>query len=117
MGKAIYEMKPRINMMVASDPQAATDEWVLQNDAVLDETTAKGYEVVKEEDTRKLFMLAKMMDDSEQFDYIEIEAVVAAMLRHMGYFNSIEDIADCITTWTERFSDYTPEEFQEWLID
>lgn len=117
MGKAIYEMRLVRNMTVASSQQEAMDDYVLQEEGKFDEFTAKAYEVVKEEDARKLFMLAKMMDDSEQFDYMEIETTVTALLRSMGYYNNLQDIADCITTWIERFSDYTSEEFQEWLID
>ena len=118
MARGIYEVKLKEHYFPAL---SATDAVDMRNnisceDVVSSEETEVSL-LVKEDDTMQLFLLAKTMYDMEKFNCEEVEAVVAALARKMGYFNNAEEIADCVTLWVERVAeDMTLHELEEWML-
>ena len=118
MARAIYEVKLRENYFPALSENDAVD----MANSVTDNARLTSFDVVSqvvvpEENTMKLFTLAKTMYDLDRFSFKEIRAAVVALAVEMGYYTIAEQVADMITTWTERVSeDMTPGEFEEWVI-
>jgi hypothetical protein len=72
--------------------------------------------VVLEEHTVQLFLLTKTMLDMEKFTAPEIDAVICALAKELGYEDATA-VADCVIRWTERITDdMTLSELEEWLI-
>lgn len=71
--------------------------------------------VVEEDDTMKLFILAKTMMDLDRYNCEEIAVAVSALATRLGYSDAPE-IAESVITWTERFVDVTLFDLQEWLL-
>lgn len=116
MGKALYEIRLDEPIIPAKSSESALEEHAERSGLEL-AGFASAHEIVPEETTLKLFMLAKMMQDSEKFVYNEIWTAVCAVMRMMNCTRSVDEVATCICTWTERFEDMTMEELQEWVIN
>jgi hypothetical protein len=118
MARGIYEVKLKEYYFPALSAADAVEmrnngncEEILQRDEV------EVRLLVQEEHTMQLFLLAKTMYDMEKFSCKEVEAVIAALAREMGYFSTAEEIADCVTLWIERVAeDMTLHELEEWII-
>ena len=118
MARGIYEIKLRENFLPALSESDAVDmlEGVTDN-ARIQKLDVEVSLKVPDEQTMKLFILAKSMYDLDKFTYQEICAATQALVRELGYFADAEDLADTICRWTERVSeDMTLTEFEEWLI-
>lgn len=118
MARGIYEVKLKEHYFPAL---SAADAVEMRNNGACDESLSDGeVEVtllVKEEHTMQLFLLAKTMYDMEKFTCQEVEVVISALARELGYFSIAEDIADCVTLWVERVAeDMTIPELEEWII-
>lgn len=118
MARGIYEIKLKEHYFPALSSADAVD---MRNNGACEENLSEGeVEVsllVKEEHTMQLFLLAKTMYDMEKFTCEEVEAVISALAREMGYFSIAEDIADCVTQWIERVAeDMTLHELEEWML-
>lgn len=118
MARGIYEVKLREHFFPALSAADAVD--MRNNGAVEEILSDREVEVtllVKEEHTMQLFLLAKTMYDMEKFTCQEVEAVISALAREMGYLDIAEEIADCVTLWVERVAeDMTLPELEEWII-
>ena len=118
MARGIYEIKLKEHLFPAL---SAADAVEMRNNGNCEEALQE-HEVevnllVKEEHAMQLFLLAKTMYDMEKFNCKEIETVVSALAREMGYFSIAEDIADCVTLWIERVAeDMTLLEVEEWML-
>lgn len=118
MARGIYEVKLKQNYFPAL---SAADAVEMRNNGnceeVIPEDEVEVKLVVQEDHTMQLFLLAKTMYDLEKFTFQEIEAVLVALAREMGYFGIAEDIADCVTLWVERVAeDMKIHELEEWII-
>lgn len=118
MARAIYEVKLRENYF----PALSENDAVEMANSVTDNARLTSQDVVTqvtvpEDHTMKLFTLAKTMYDLDRFNFKEIKAAVTALAVEMGYYTTAEQLADMVTTWTERVSeDMTLGEFEEWVI-
>lgn len=116
MAKELYEIKLKERYYPASSAAEALE---LQANGELTRSLSEDdFEVsvvVKEEHTMKLFILAKTMQDTEKYEYNEIEASICALARELGYHHNYAEVADCILTWVDRFDDMPLEELEEWL--
>lgn len=118
MARGIYEVKLKEHYFPALSAAEAVE---MQNNGScngnLQTEEVEVNLIVKEEHTMQLFLLAKTMYDMEKFDYHEVEAVVCALAREMGYFNIAAEVADCVIKWVERVAeDMTIHDLEEWVI-
>lgn len=118
MAREIYEIKLRENYFPALSENDAIDMAnSVTDNARLEPLDVIVTKVVPDENTMKMFVLAKTMYDTEKFNYKEIHAAITALAVQLGYYANAEQLADMVTTWTERVSeDITLNEFEEWLI-
>ena len=118
MTRAIYEIKLKESYFPASSGAEALE--MMNNGNVssgLTEDDVVMRIVATSDHTIKLFLLCKTMYDMEKYSFKEVYSAVRALAVEMGYFAEAVQIADLVTTWTERISeDMTLTEFQEWLI-
>lgn len=118
MARGIYEIKLKERYFPAL---SATEALEMQNNGNYcggekDEEVEINL-MVTEEHTMQLFLLAKTMSDMEKFNYQEIEAVIVALAREMGYSSIATEVADCVLTWVERVAeDMTIHDLEEWII-
>lgn len=116
MAKELYEIKLKERYYPASSAAEALE--VQCNGDLKNCLFEDDYEVsvvVKEEHTMKLFVLAKTMQDTEKYEYNEVEAAICALARELGYVKNYAEVTDCILTWVDRFDDMPLEELEEWL--
>ena len=116
MAKELYEIRLKERDYPASSVAEALD--IQCNGDMKSALSEDDYEVsvvVKEEHTMKLFILAKTMQDTEKFEYDEVKAAVCALARELGYQKNYGEVADCILTWVDRFTEMPLEELQDWL--
>ena len=73
--------------------------------------------VVQEEHTMRLFRLAKLLMDMEEYTAPEIDAIICALARQLGYEDTCKEVADCVIHWVEKVAeDMTLSEMEEWVI-
>ena len=117
MARGIYQIILKQNLFPAlSEKDALETQDTINIDALDREADIEAILVVNEEDTMKLFTLAKTMQDLEKFDHREIEAAVRAMAIQMGHYSRVAQVVNTIMLWTERMDYLTPGEFEEWMI-
>lgn len=117
MARGLYEIKLKERYFPAL---SAADALEMQANGelpkILHEEDVDVKLIVKEDHTMRLFLLAKTMYDMDKFEYNEVETVVGALAREMGYFNNYAEVTDCVLTWVERFDDMTTVDLEEWII-
>lgn len=116
MARGIYEVKLKERYFPAI---SAEDALEMQNNGTTGALLENETEVtciVKEEHTMKLFLLAKTMNDTEKFEFNEVESAVCALARELGYYNTYAEVANCVLTWVERFDEMTLSDLEEWII-
>lgn len=116
MARAIYELQLKERFFPALSVTEALEMCANNSTVDVDQGEWEVSEVCKEEHTMKLFLLAKTMEDTNKFEFNEIESAVRALARELGYYKNYEEITDCILTWVERFDEMTIIELQEWII-
>lgn len=117
MARRIYEIKLKENLFPAlSEAEALEMQRNGDCSNLIPDNEVVVNIFVSEEDTVKMFMLAKTMYDMEKFSWQEVSAAVRSVAVELGYWQIAQDVADIVTTWVERFDDATAEEFQEWLM-
>lgn len=117
MARQIYEIKLTEPYFPATSESEAVE--MLKTKDIQLFFSGPGIEVTTvatQEDTMKMFTLAKTMYDTDKFDCHEIEAAVNGLAIKMGYFGQAEKIAKCVIGWTEKFEEMTLSELQEWII-
>lgn len=117
MARSIYEIKLKEPYFPAQS-EAEAIELLKDKDTVLF-FSGPGIEVttvVNEEDTMKLFILAKTMYDLEKFELNQIRLAVKAVAGQMGNYIQAEQITECVLSWTEKFDEMTLSELEEWII-
>lgn len=117
MARGIYEVKIKEPYFPALSEADALE--MLRNGSTdtLTEDDVNVTLAVNEEHTMKLFLLAKTMYDTEKFEYKEVHAAISALARELGYFTNCTEVADCVTTWVERFDEMPADELTDWLVD
>lgn len=117
MARGIYEIKLKEPYFPATSETEAVE--MLKTDDIkgcFDSNSIEVSMVASEEDTMKMFILAKTMYDTDKFDCFEVGVAVEALARKMGYFSSANKIAECVIEWVEKFDEMTLSELQEWII-
>ena len=72
--------------------------------------------LVPADDTMKLFILAKTMEESNRFEFSEIYSVVSALAIQLGYKEHEKEITNCILKWIERLDEMNIVDLEEWII-
>lgn len=117
MSRAIYEIKlkepyfPAKNVTEAVSMLKAKD-----TDLFFDGPGIEVTEVVSEQDTMKLFVLAKTMYDTDRFDLNQVRVAVRALAGQMGHYVIAEKITECVLEWAEKFEEMSLSELEEWII-
>ena len=117
MARGIYEIKLKNNYFPALSAADAMEMQANGEGRALCEEDVEVKEVVSEEHTMKLFILAKTMYDTEKFEWHEVEAAVCALAKELGYYVNDAEIANCVLTWVERLDDnFSLSDLEEWVI-
>lgn len=117
MARIIYEVKLSSPLFPANSYDEAGE--MMMNSAGLKEYLQDDYSVrqkVSEEHTVKLFTLARTLNETEKFDYREVQVMVRALAQELGYVQDAEEIAECVVAWNERLEELDESEFIDWLF-
>lgn len=118
MARRIYEIQLKNRFIPGLSQTDAAELWNEgeEEGKKLNEDEVEVNIVCSEEDTMKLFILAKIMYDTDKFNATEIERAVSTLATTLGYKTSLE-IAECVVRWVERMTDdMTLAEIEEWII-
>lgn len=114
MARAIYGVKLIEHYIPALNEQEALEmNESLNNDSSNDSNIRV---IVQEEDTMRLFILAKSLYDLDKFEINEIVKVVQCIAESLGYKETCNEIAGCVVHWIENLENMTMQELQEWII-
>lgn len=109
MSRAMYMVKLQEGLYPGCDERDALEMKEAQDcDFVVQK-------LLDEEQTMKLFSVARSMYVSEKFEFAEVRIVLMALAENWGYKREAEEIADTICNWCERFEGWDDEEWSDWL--
>ena len=63
----------------------------------------------------KVFRLGRMLYEVDQFNSEEVEAIVLAYTKKLGYDLTKEELWDGVLKWVERTLEYDDEELDKWM--
>lgn len=116
MARGIYEIKLKERFYPALSEADAVEMQFTHNGAA-EESDVEVSLAVREDHTMQLFLLARTMYELDKFERDEIEVVVCALARKLGYCTDTEDIVVCVLNWVEATSEeLTIHELEEWII-
>lgn len=108
----LYKHNYNISVVPAGDKVQALDRYQMNED----NTTSEDFEVlIPHEDFVKIFRLARLLNTLDQYNCNDIEAIVGAYTKHLGYELSDKELWDGILVWAERLDDADDEDIEEWL--
>ena len=117
MAREIYEIRLKNNLVPSTSASEALEAFNVQ--AGVDTLTEDETDIrvaVQEEHAVKLFVMAKTLYDTDKFEYEEIAGAIFSLAVSLGYYASASAVAECVTTWVERFYEMPNSDFQEWLL-
>lgn len=108
----LYKHNCNIRVVPGKDEEQALDRYQMNED----NTTSEDFEVlIPHEDFVKIFRLARLLNTLDQYNYGDIEVIVSAYTKHLGYDLDSNELWDGILVWAERFDDTDDEDIEEWL--
>lgn len=117
MSRAIYEIKLKEPYFPAKDTNDAIGMLKAKDTTLFfDGPGIEVTEVVNQQDTMKLFVLAKTMYDTDRFDLNQIRVAVKALAGQMGHYTRAEQVTECVLEWAEKFEEMSLSELEEWII-
>lgn len=109
----------RYKYAISVAPGKCEEEASERLDAEMDSSSAILYTdfevLVTHEDFVKLFRLARMLDSIDQFTSEDIEPIVQAYAKKLGYELTDSELWHGVLKWVERFSDTDDEVIEDWL--
>lgn len=111
----LYKYSKVITVVPAETPKSAIERYDMATECH-EELCEQDFEVVIDHvDFIKIFRLARMLDSIEQYDCKDIEVIVHAYVKRLGYELTVQELHDGILNWVERLSDLDDEEVEEWI--
>lgn len=111
----LYQYKYAISVVPAEDPKGAVREYMLEADSNSWANPQDFTVLVPHEDFIKMFRLSRTLYSIDQYTAENVEALVEAYAKQLGYQLSPSDLWHGILKWAERFMDVDDEEIEEWL--
>lgn len=110
----LYQYKYAISAVPAKDAEEAAERYYNEIDE--DVPDEKDFVVlIPHEDFIKIFRLARTLNSIDQYTVENVQALVEAYAKQLGYNLSQSDLWHGILKWAERFMDVDDEEIEEWL--
>lgn len=116
MSKMLYEIRINPDVIPAVSRKDALEE--LNNSGIsLTENDTSVIVLLDEDKTVRLFTLARMMYQSEKYEYDEINAALLGLCKCMGCEErEARMCVDAVCTWCERMEDLDDDEWEDWLM-
>ena len=109
----LYRYKHAITVVPSPNTENAQDRYFGETEIWADQ---KDFEIlVPHQDFVKLFRLARTLYDIEQYSAEDVETLVDAYAKKLGYSLSSSDLWHGILKWVERFDDFGDEDIEDWL--
>lgn len=110
----LYQYKYAITAVPAETPAGAVDRYQEQTDG--ENVAEKDFVVlIPHEDFIKIFRLARTLNAIDQYTAENVQALVEAYAKQLGYSLSESDLWHGILKWVERFTDIDDEDIEDWL--
>jgi len=110
----LYQYKYAISVVPAENAKEAADRYYNETDGDL--AYSNDFVVlIPHEDFIKIFRLARTLNSIDQYTAENVQALVEAYAKQLGYNLSQSDLWHGILKWSERFMDVDDEEIEEWL--
>lgn len=111
----LYQYKYVISVVPAEDSKGAVERYEQETDSNSCANPQDFTVLVPHEDFIKIFRLARTLNSIDQYTAENVEALVEAYAKQLGYQLSPHDLWHGILKWAERFMDVDDEEIEEWL--
>lgn len=116
MSKMLYEVRINPDVVPAVSKKDALGE-IYDAGITLTESDAVINVLLDEDKTVRLFTLARMMYQSEKYEYDEISAALLGLCKCMGCEErEAQMCVNAVCTWCERLEDADDDEWEEWLM-
>lgn len=110
----LYQYKYAISAVPAENAQRAADRYYEETDG--NGADEKDFVIlVPHEDFIKIFRLARTLNAIDQYTAENVQALVEAYAKQLGYNLSQSDLWHGILKWAERFTDMDDEDIEDWL--
>ena len=111
----LYRYKYAISVIPSWNTEEATDKYNAEIDSNIAMNKSDFEVLICHEDFVKLFRLARTLSNIDQYDCNDIEALVDAYAKKLGYSLTPSELWHGILKWVERFSDTDDEDIEDWL--
>ena len=103
-----------IPVVVAEDLERAVDRYEEQrkNEDIQESNFTL---IIPSSDYSKIFRLALILTRDEQYNYEEVEKLVNAYAKKLGYELTEQELLSGVLLWAERLSEFQDDEIEEWL--
>lgn len=110
----LYKYNFAVTAVPAMTAEDAADRYSNETDDAT--TNEKDFSVlVPHEDFIKIFRLARTLYEIEQYTAEDVEVLVEAYSKNLGYNLSKSDLWYGILLWAERLMDMDDEDIEDWL--
>lgn len=110
----LYQYKYAITAVPAENAAGAADRYQEETDG--NSVNEKDFVVlVPHEDFIKIFRLARTLYAIDQYTAENVQALVEAYTKQLGYELSESDLWHGILKWAERFTDMDDEDIEDWI--
>lgn len=110
----IYRYKQAITLVPALSEKEAVNRYIMETDG--NEVCEAEFEIfIPQEDAMKIFRLAFMLNTIDQYNHKDIEVIVMAYTKQLGYELSEKELWDAILKWAERLAEFDEEEIEDWI--
>lgn len=111
----LYQYKYVISVIPAEDSKGAMERYQEETDSNSCTNPQDFTVLVPHEDFIKMFRLSRTLYSIDQYTAENVQALVEAYAKQLGYQLSPSDLWHGILKWAERFMDVDDEEIEEWL--
>lgn len=110
----LYKYKYAITAVPAKDNQEAAKRYYTETDGNLADSN-DFVVLIPHEDFIKIFRLARTLNSIDQYTAEDVQTLVEAYAKQLGYNLSQSDLWHGILKWSERFMEVSDEEIEDWL--
>ena len=110
----LYQYKYAITAVPAEDAKGAAERYYNETDGNVADSN-DFVVLIPHEDFIKIFRLARTLNSIDQYTAENVQALVEAYAKQLGYNLSQSDLWHGILKWAERFLEGDDEEVEDWL--
>ena len=111
----LYQYKYVISVVPAEDSEGAMERYQAETDFNSCTNPQDFTVLVPHEDFIKIFRLSRTLYSIDQYTVENVQALVEAYAKQLGYQLSPSDLWHGILKWAERLADTEDEEIEDWL--